>query len=427
MSAGERLAEVFCRIILGGIFLFSGIVKSIDPVGTAIKIGEYLHSFGITTPDGWHLVLACVLCAFETMLGFMMFAGIYRRTTAWLMWLTMSFMTMLTLYIWIANPVADCGCFGDALKISNGATFGKNVFLMIPATFLLVYRRRLSTFLPPRLHTLQAGIALLAVLLFILNSVVHLPAIDFRPYKVGISLLKERQEGRAESVNDEDYLYVYEKNGVEKEFTLSAIDQVDSTWTYVRQEVKASENLPIATTDDFRVYNARGEEISDSLVAPGKKVALVLSPNLKEVNISSRCAENLQEFNRIVQRAGGTVRLVVGEKMSAVADRTLACLSPFAPVDQMDPSTLWTMIRSNPGVIILNDGVIARKVSRVDLLSLMKKESFVQDPFKITTPRESRIRVLKSFSPLFLGLLSFIVLAVWGKRSSRRGLVDNTD
>ena len=129
------IAEV-CRLLLGVVFIFSGTVKAVDPMGGAIKIGDYLTSFGLDKLQPFTVLISFNLSALEFMLGVCMLLGVYRRYTTFLTLLMMSFMTPLTLYLAIFNPVSDCGCFGDALVISNWQTFYKNVVLLAAAIYV---------------------------------------------------------------------------------------------------------------------------------------------------------------------------------------------------------------------------------------------------------------------------------------------------
>ena len=138
----KRLAEL-CRLLIGGVFIFSGFVKAVDPVGGAIKIGEYLASFGLDMLQPFTVLLSFNLSAIEFTLGVCMLLGVYRRDVSFLVLMFMAFMTPLTLYLALFDPVSDCGCFGDALVISNWQTFYKNVVLLAAAFYVFIHNQRL--------------------------------------------------------------------------------------------------------------------------------------------------------------------------------------------------------------------------------------------------------------------------------------------
>ena len=145
MEYKERIKEFaayVCRFLLGIVFLFSGTVKAIDPVGGAIKVGEYFTAFGLDNLQWLAVPFSINLAAVEFTLGACMLLGAYRRYASFLTLLMMVFMTPLTLYLALYNPVADCGCFGDAVILSNWETFYKNIILLIAAIIAFVYNQR---------------------------------------------------------------------------------------------------------------------------------------------------------------------------------------------------------------------------------------------------------------------------------------------
>lgn len=185
------------RIAVGGTFIFSGFVKAIDPWGTLYKLEEYLNVMGLPL---WHSIVVAgtfLLCSVEFVAGTMLLAGCYRKSSPWIVFAIMCVMLPLTLWIAVANPVADCGCFGDFLIISNWATFWKNVALMAGVIWLLKFNRYSRCIISPALQ----WIAFLATLIFIgyieVEGYLFQPLIDFRPYKVGGPLLSKRKRRKA--------------------------------------------------------------------------------------------------------------------------------------------------------------------------------------------------------------------------------------
>ena len=138
-----KILVEMCRLLIGVVFVFSGFVKTVDPVGGAIKIGEYLTAFGLDKLQPFTVLLAFNLSAIEFALGICMLLGVYRRYVSFLILLFMAFMTPLTLYLALFDPVSDCGCFGDALVLSNWETFCKNIVLSLAAVVTFVYNQRL--------------------------------------------------------------------------------------------------------------------------------------------------------------------------------------------------------------------------------------------------------------------------------------------
>ncbi len=190
MNKTFRIFVEMCRIILALTFIFSGFVKSVDPWGFAIKLGEYLTSFEMEWLYGWRFFLSIWITGAEMMLGLMVLFRVRLRLTSIFIFVAMTFFTILTLVLAIWSPVEDCGCFGDAIKLSNWGTFVKNLILW-PMSFLVFYNSRRLPFMP----TWRDGgfMLLFGAIAFGIGiySYRHLPLIDFLPYKVGVNLRED--------------------------------------------------------------------------------------------------------------------------------------------------------------------------------------------------------------------------------------------
>ncbi len=168
-----------CRLLVGAVFVFSGFVKAVDPVGFALKIGDYFIAFGLERFQSLSLILGFNLIAIEFMLGVCVLLGVYRRYSSFLALAMMAFMTPLTFYLALFDPVSDCGCFGDAIILTNWETFGKNVVLLAAAVFLFIYNQRISSFYTYKVYWFVALFSFLACSLFTWQNYRHLPVIDF--------------------------------------------------------------------------------------------------------------------------------------------------------------------------------------------------------------------------------------------------------
>lgn len=414
-----RTLQVLSRLILGCLFIFSGTVKAIDPIGSAIKVGEYLHSFGLEGWGGTEYWLSYALCVFEVVLGVFVITGAFRRVTATLLLLTMLGMTALTFYIWQANPVADCGCFGDALKISNKATFVKNLVFLLPTVYLFWKRKDIYPLLPRSTHFLQLLLIVGGMGWFVYNSIAHLPPVDFRPYKVGVSLTTPPDEGDEDS---SEYKFVYRKNGEERTFTLDELAGVDSTWTYVRQEgnPEPDKRSVVASTADFRLYNTKNEDITTAVLS-SPKVALILISDLHALKSWTNRKQDLQSFNSIISTHGGVVYFVIGGGISPEQDNLLSHLCPYVSLARMDATTMKTIIRSNPGIMLLQNGVIVRKISGTDIVKEIQTPLFKNEPFAPLSWERWAWNLFRSFLPLVLlgaTLLIGVVIA-WRKSCTR--------
>ena len=211
-----------CRLLFGAVFIFSGFVKAIDPLGSTYKIQDYLTAFGGFFEHFLPLALpaAVALSTIELLIGLSLFFNIRARLGAWGGLLFMLVMTPLTLYIAIANPVSDCGCFGDAVKLSNTATFLKNIVLLAVVLVLFFNRKRMYPVFAPGM---EWGVLLLFAVAGVGLSVHcyrHLPFIDFRPYKVGANIPEGMTVPVGAPQDEYAITFIYEKDGVQQEFTL---------------------------------------------------------------------------------------------------------------------------------------------------------------------------------------------------------------
>lgn len=346
------------RLLLGLIFVFSGFVKTIDPLGSTYKINDYLDAFGWIYFKEMSFLMSILLSASEFFLGIALLLGIYKRTISLFLFLFLIFLTPLTLYIAVTNPVSDCGCFGDALVLSNTATFIKNLFLLVVAffvywhndKFILIYGKHTSRYT-------ALWCALFPVLISIW-SYRHLPLIDFLPYKIGNnlpSLMKVPAGAVTDSITT---LFVYEKNGVRQKFTLDKAPFSDTTWTFVDREdiaVRQGYRNPI---HDFTLEHPELGDITSEVLADPSYTFLFVSNKLEEMNYN-RLQEILdvklyanKHGYRFLGLTNSNPRVIDDWKYEYDDDMIFCTL---------DDRTLKTMMRSNPGLILIKNGTVYQK------------------------------------------------------------------
>jgi uncharacterized membrane protein YphA (DoxX/SURF4 family) len=353
-----------CRLLLGGVFIFSGFVKAIDPMGFEIKIGEYLAVWGIENFRPLAVSFAFNLIAIEFTLGISMLLGAYRRYTSLLTLAFMLLMTPLTLYLALFNPVSDCGCFGDALIISNWETFFKNIVLLAAATFVFIHHRKLLPCYSPGIRWFVPLFAYACCLYFAYWNYNHLPLIDFRPYKEGVHIPSQMNIPEGAPEDEYRYSFVYKKDGVEKEFTLDDYPAEDSSWTFVESRtvlVKKGYTPPIAT---FVVYDQEGQDASNLILGQNGDVFLLIAPRLEEA--SDEHIDGISDLYDYAQEHKIPFYGLTGSSAEAIknwADRT-GSEYPFLETDEV---LLKTFIRSNPGFVWMRNGTILRKWHANDL------------------------------------------------------------
>lgn len=354
-----------CRSLLGITFIFSGFVKAVDPLGTVYKIEDYLMAFG-----GWFTDLmplagtaAVALIALEWTLGVCMLFNVRTSITAWLSLAFYLVMTPLTLWIALTNPVSDCGCFGDAIVLTNWQTFWKNVVLLILVIVLLGCKKFIPQLLSWWGELVVLLLALGASATIMAYSYTHLPPMDFRPYKVGnhIPTLMEVPDGAP--VDEYAITLIYEKDGIEQEFTLENYPKGDSTWTFVDQQsvlIKKGYEPPI---HDFEILTMNFEDITYDILESEEPITLITMYDLNKTN-RTQAAKLMGIYHACMER-GEQCYFLTGsgeEQIYAFGEEIGMDMETIeSTFCTIDPVTLKTIVRANPGLFIVQNGTIMEK------------------------------------------------------------------
>ncbi len=346
------------RVLLGLLFIFSGFVKAVDPLGSAYKFHDYFMAFGMPFMEPLTLTASFILSAFEFSLGVCILLGAYRKVTSFFILAFMLVMTPLTLYLAIANPVSDCGCFGDALVISNWETFIKNIFLLAAAITIFIWHKHIT----PVLTKKSTWLGVLWTYIFIFGisfyCYLNLPVLDFRPYKIGANIpqLMEIPEG---APHDEyKKTYIYEKDGVKKEFSIDNYPANDSTWTFVDAETKLVKKGYVPPIHDFTITTSEGVEITDIVLADTSYTFLLISPKLEKADDSD--VDKINEIFDYSQLSGYRFYCLTGSGTEGITEWIEDTGADY-PICTTDEVTLKTIIRSNPGLLLMKSGTVINK------------------------------------------------------------------
>lgn len=367
MSRMAKIIVVLSRVLVGATFVFSGLMKAVDPLGFTYKIQDYLIELGLTTLFPLALPAAVSMVTAEFALGVFLLLGIYRKWTTRLILLFMIFFTPLTLWVAIANPVKDCGCFGDAFIISNWQTFYKNLLLLAGAVWLTVKWKHITplftkkTVLPVAITTLLLGV------LFALHNLYRLPVIDFRPYRVGANIPLQMYVD-PEKADLYETIFLYSKDGVTKEFREENYPWNDSTWTFVDMKTHLVREGQKPKIEDFSVESLYFDDATDSWQSGGNITDIILSDpsytflmvaySLEKMHM--RHLNRFREVARHTAEKGYSFYLLTASSPDEVGtwERKQRTGFQFAHVDER---TLKTMIRANPGLMLLKEGTVMRK------------------------------------------------------------------
>ena len=348
-----------CRFILAAVFIFSGFVKANDPLGFVYKLQDYFEAWGLLsfTQGILPYMIALVLGCFEFVVGTYLLFGVRRRVAPMFALAMMSFMTPLTLWLAIDNPISDCGCFGDALILSNWETFFKNVLLLIASISVYKWNQRIYKFVSNQMDWLIALYSTVFIILFSVFSLNRLPVFDFRPYHLGTNIRQKMEIPEGEKLPVYETVLIYEKDGEKKEFTVDNYPE-DTTWTFVDSKTILKEKGFVPEISDFAIISQEdGLDITEEVLTEDY-VFLLLSPWLEKADDSGM--DLINELYDYCLDYGYRFLCVTSSSDDAVAswqDYTGAEY-PFATLDEI---TLKTMIRSNPGLMLLKNGVVIGK------------------------------------------------------------------
>ena len=354
-----------CRFVLAVVFIFSGFVKAIDPLGTQYKIQDYLDAFGWTGvfPEFVPFVASALLGMLEFCLGVYLFFGIRRIIAPRAVVAMMAVMTPLTFWLAWDHPVSDCGCFGDALVLTNWETFGKNVVLLAMSLVVLKWRRRLFPLATTRFDWLIALYGFLYILCMTVYCYRHLPVFDFRPYYVGANIQQGMSIPEGEEPTEFETRFVLQMDGVGKEFTLE--NYPDSTWTFVDSKTVVKKQGYEPPIHDFSMIRYDdGEDITEQVLADEGYTFLLVAHQLGQANQSRM--DLINELYDYCLEYGYAFYCLTSSSDEDILkwQEDTGAEYPFCLMDNI---TLKTMVRFNPGLMLLKKGTVVGKWSIIDI------------------------------------------------------------
>ena len=354
-----KIVLFICRIIIAMTFIFSGFVKAVDPMGFALKIEEYLIAMRIDWLSVIALPSAVGLIAVEFLLGFYLLIGFQIRRMAPLVLIVMSGFTILTFYTAVFDPVSDCGCFGDAVKISNWATFWKNIVLMAFTIPLFYFRKQFDDKKSSNIKMYCAA-ALGAVYVVGLSIYCHknLPIIDFRPYKIGTNIVSQMTIPEGAEQPEFETRFIMEKDGEKKIFDMKNYPYNDSTWVFIDTETIILKEGYTPPLQAFAIFNENSEEVTKDIVYKQGPLFLMVSHRLDKIDKSS--IKKFKELYNKAQQKNLPFYCITSSDTRAYEVFTQEHDVWFDFL-QCDETTLKTIVRSNPALILMHDGTIVGK------------------------------------------------------------------
>ena len=363
-NSGLNIFLQVLRVIVGVLFIFSGIVKANDPSGLANKMIEFFEPAVLDIPFliPHALAFSVFLIACEIVLGVALLLGFAWRFFAWPMLGLNIFFTFLTAYIYYwdvimhSAKVRECGCFGDCIKISNAETFWKDVILLVLALILFLYARRIRPLLPKYPNTALFILSIFFVIGIQWWALEHLPFHDCMPYAVGKSLC-EGMKPPKECIQDSvEMVFVYKHNGKTEDIPMARIGEIDSTWKYVdRKEkvVRRGNGLCDPPIKDFVVSDYGGNNYTEPMLISLKDPAHARKDNLDKLKALSAQAQ-AKSIPFYILSSGSREANDAWQKMVQLQ---------AAEMYTFDQTASKTAMRTDPGLMLLKGCVIKGKWS----------------------------------------------------------------
>ena len=345
------------RFSYGPFLIFSGFVKTVDPVGFSYKLQEYFEVFGMLWLNDFTLILSIFICTFEIMLGFILILGSYTKIVLVLNLLMMLGFTFLTFFSAYFNVVTDCGCFGDFMKLDPWFSFQKDIVFVIVSSVLLYYRQLILPILDESKTKYSILIALFIFLFFPIYGISKLPLIDFRPYKVGSNIAELRKLPSDAKLDVYDDIWYYELDGKTTEYKTEEKPWDIEGASFVDRKTILVQKGDEPKIKDFNIVSDLNKnDITDSVLSLDY-VALVIIYDFDKSN--SKGVELVD--NSINELSNIGIPSLTLSSSNFLNDKILDKSKQISEAYNVDQTTLKTMIRSNPGIILLNKGTVISK------------------------------------------------------------------
>ena len=364
----QRLLKMIvnlCRIIVAVTFIFSGFVKAIDPIGTQYKLQDYLGAIGMAgiLPNWTLLAVAVFLAAIEFCIGIFLLFAIQRRLISKLTVAFMAFMTIVTVWIVVADPVKDCGCFGDALHLTNTETLIKNIVLLVCSLAIMYRPLAMFRFVSKSNQWIVTNYTIVFILVSSGLSLYYLPIFDFRPYHIGVNIPRGMEIPKGAKLPQFNTTFIMEKNGQRKEFTLD--NYPDASWKFIDSKTVQTSEGYIPPIHDFSITdNKTGLDLTNSVLSHKGYTFLLIAPHLETADDSNfgdidRLYEYAQSYDIPFYCLTASTTKAIKRWIDLTGAEYSFCIT--------DEAVLKTIIRSNPGLLLLKDGTIINKWSHNNL------------------------------------------------------------
>ncbi|MCF8450710.1 MAG: DoxX family protein [Taibaiella sp.] len=354
------------RVAVGLLFIFSGMVKANDPLGLTYKMNEFFEVWNMGFMLEYSLGFSIAMIAFEIIAGFAMIVGNHFRLYVTLLLLLNIFFTFLTGYVLYSGKIKECGCFGDCIKISNTATFYKDIVLTAAVLFLFIFRYRVfPLFNKSAINASIVGVGAVIAFGFQYHVLHHLPYHDCLPYKVGNNIWEKMQPEPNATPAVFATTFVYEKNGVKQDFTSENYPWKDPSWKFVSS--KSVEITPATGESEIHDFSLTDSNDNDQTQAILTAKGYTFIWFLREPEKANK--DNMDVLRSLMNKAKA---MNIPFYVACSAGRDICITYQEAwnmkdiPFMTMDVTVSKTVMRTNPGLMLLKDGVVMNKWSYLD-------------------------------------------------------------
>jgi len=344
-----------CRIFVGALFIFSGLIKANDPLGFAYKLNEYWEVFGTEWLVPFSLFISIFMCVLEMLLGFMLLIGARIKLTLWLLFLMILFFASLNFYSGYYDKVKECGCFGDAIKMTPWQEFVNNIIMLVMTILMLIKSSYIRPLFGKTFENILLAIALIKCVGFPLYTYNFLPVKDFRPYAIGKNIQDGMKLPPGAKQDSIQMIFIYEKDGKQVELTPEQIKTIDATYKYVDRKDKLIREGDKPAIHDFSITSTDGTDYTEQMLNyEGYYFFLVMY----DLNKSDRdIFGTINDFTKLCKQ--DKIPIVA---LTASGDQIESFRKETGTMDidfyLTDGTTLKTMIRSNPGLMLLKKGTV---------------------------------------------------------------------
>ncbi len=412
-----KTLRIASRIFIGAIFIFSGFVKGIDPLGSTYKFIDYFEAFHLGFLGFIAFPAAILLSTGELVIGINLLLGIRMRLTSYALLAFMLFFTIITLILAIYNPVTDCGCFGDAIILTNWQTFWKNIIILIPTFIIFFSRNKFKPFYPANIEWRLTLVFILSGILISVYCYRNLPVLDFRPYKTGVNIPEKMTIPDNATVDEYRTILVYEKNGLRKEFNTEDFPWRDTTWKWVETRQILTRKGYEPPIHDFTITTEEGDDITDIVLSDRDYSFLLIAYDLTRANIDA--------FRKINKIAGSCLNndncsfyCLTSSTDKEIRDFRFKVKTDF-DFYLTDEITLKTIIRANPGLLLIKEGNILGKWHYNNLPDFMESgnnySSFILD---LNRKDKDMLIICLFIAGFFLFVSVFHIVALKTKKES---------